>query len=306
MIFTENVEIREYDLPQVGIEVPVKYYIKLDNGVIIGFINVDSEEEIHKKNFNLATTVGEDTYILSPDVVSPDRPSYFIIHKLNSGEEYLGLTQNVLINFFRYYKENGNIIFCLAKSFPELYYTPGMAPMIKFSVGKLDNPCYPTYGVAINLAENTKQRVNYPPYFEYTPEQIQKRESFVMHCCKGTKDGVTSYLHPTTRFMITRPNYVIANPSWELEDVKKYLNNPDIPDDKLYLGWYNFESFQIMINQVDSFNPEDNITSPIDLFSNYLILGFNYKETYQIRDILYHRMIKRLPKQIEKNINKSE
>ena len=51
MIFTENVEIREYDLPQVGIEVPVKYYIKLDNGVIIGFINVDSEEEIHKKNF---------------------------------------------------------------------------------------------------------------------------------------------------------------------------------------------------------------------------------------------------------------
>ena len=61
-----------------------------------------------------------------------------------------------------------------------------------------------------------------------------------------------------------------------------------------------------MINQVDSFNPEDNITSPIDLFSNYLILGFNYKETYQIRDILYHRMIKRLPKQIEKNINKSE
>ena len=249
MIFTDSVEIREYDHPQyfnVGqLGYPVKFYIRLDNGVTIGFINIETADEIHTKNFNLATTVGEDTYILSPDVVNPDRPSYFIIHKLASDEEYLGLTQNVLVNFFRYYKENGNIVFCLARSFPELYCTPG---------------------------------------------------------CKGSKDGVTSYLHPTTRFVINRPNYVIANPSWSIQDVKDYLNNPNIPDDKLYIGWYSYDSFLTMIDRVNTFENDDKIIPVIDSFSNYLILGFSYQETVKIREILYHRMIKRLPKQIEKTI----
>lgn len=311
MIFTDTVEIREYDLPQVfnvgQIGYPMKYYIKLDNGVIIGFINIDSIDEIHEKNFNLATTVGEDTYILSPDVVNPDRPSYFVIHKLESDEEYLGLTQNVLVNFFRYYKENGNIIFCLARSFPELYCTPGWPQMIKLSIGKVNNPCFPPYGVAIDLLQNTKRRINYPPYYENTPDQIQKRESFVMHCCKGTKDGVTSYLHPTTRFVITRPNYVIANPSWTIHDVKEYLNNPNVPDDKLYIGWYSYDSFLATVDHLAVFdNNDNNIVPVIDTFSNYLILGFSYQETVKIREILYHRMINRLPKQIERSILERE
>ena len=306
MIFTDSVEIREYDHPQYfnvsQLGYPVKFYIRLDNGVTIGFINIETADEIHTKNFNLATTVGEDTYILSPDVVNPDRPSYFIIHKLASDEEYLGLTQNVLVNFFRYYKENGNIVFCLARSFPELYCTPGWPPTIKLSIGKVNNPCFPPYGIAIDLFQNTKRRINYPPYYENTPDQIQKRESFVMHCCKGSKDGVISYLHPTTRFVINRPNYVIANPSWSIQDVKDYLNNPNIPDDKLYIGWYSYDSFLTMIDRVNTFENDDKVIPVIDSFSNYLILGFSYQETVKIREILYHRMIKRMPKQIEKTI----
>lgn len=83
MIFNEPHEIRELNSMLDGVPVPVMYYIQLQNGVRIGFINVESEEEIHTKNFSLATIVGEDTYILSPDVVSPDRPSYLLTYQLD-------------------------------------------------------------------------------------------------------------------------------------------------------------------------------------------------------------------------------
>ena len=65
MIFTEPHEIRELNSMLDGVPVPVMYYIQLQNGVRIGFINIDTKEEIHTKNFSLATIVGEDTYILS-------------------------------------------------------------------------------------------------------------------------------------------------------------------------------------------------------------------------------------------------
>ena len=50
MIFTEPHEIRELNSMLDGVPVPVMYYIQLQNGVRIGFINIDTKEEIHTKN----------------------------------------------------------------------------------------------------------------------------------------------------------------------------------------------------------------------------------------------------------------
>ena len=80
------------------------------------------------------------------------------------------------------------------------------------------------------------------------------------------------------------------------------LIEENIPDDKLYIGWYSYDSFLTMIDRVNTFENDDKVIPVIDSFSNYLILGFSYQETVKIREILYHRMIKRLPKQIEKTI----
>ena len=300
MIFTEPHEIGEYDLPlYTGTIIPVKYYIRLKNGITVGFINIESKEEIYEKNFTLSGKVGEDSFILSPDVINPDRPSYLITYSLDQYDEYLGLTQNVLVNFFRYYKDNGNMILCLARSFPELYWTPGWDPMIKLSVANLDNPLSPTRAIQINLESGNVNSYHYPAYYEYTMNQIQLRESFIMHCSKGFKlDNYTAYLHPTTKFVLSRPNGAIVNPSWSREEVLHYLNNPRLSSDKLSILWYPFNGFMASIN-----NKEDTKEiSSLDIYSNFIICGYSYQETVQIREALYRRMVANMPKQWEKRI----
>lgn len=299
MIFTEPHEIRELNSMLDGVPVPVMYYIQLKNGVRIGFINVESEEEIHTKNFSLAAIVGEDTYILSPDAVSPDRPSYLLTYQIDNNEEYLGLTQNVLVNFFRYFKDNGNIILCLARAFPELYWTPGWDPTIKLSVAAIDNPLSPTYSININLENGKVHRNTYPPYYDNTPGQIAKRESFVMHCTRGgLNGGVVQYLHPSTRFMLSRPNGAIVNPAWSRSDVLQYLNNPSMPYELLTIFWFPYTAFETTIDN-ESLPRE---ISSLDMFSNYIICGYTYEETVEIRRRLYRRMVSNLPRQWEKRI----
>ena len=299
MIFTEPHEIRELNSMLDGVPVPVMYYIQLQNGVRIGFINIDTKEEIHTKNFSLATIVGEDTYILSPDVVSPDRPSYLLTYQFDKNEEYLGLTQNVLVNFFRYFKDNGNIILCLARAFPELYWTPGWDPMIKLSTATVDNLLSPTYSININLENGKVHRCAYPPYYDNTPGQIAKRESFVMHCTRGSLNGGTvQFLHPSTRFVLSRPNGAIVNPSWSRNDVLQYLNNPSLPYELLTIYWYPYATFEATVDR--ELLPRE--LSSLDLFSNYVICGYTYEETVEIRRRLYRRMVSNLPRQWERQV----
>lgn len=270
-----NEVIQKLDAPiLVGGKYQCRFYIKCDDNVTIYFTNITDVMDISCFEFTLVKRIkfgGQDLYILAPDTTSPKRGSYLLIHTYgtHSDEEYIGIKQRALFEFFVHIKASRKII-ALSRDYPEIYTVE--------------------HDVLFALYYNQKKDSTrmYRESFLYTGEMlsnmVQKDDSitdFVMLSERMQMDhmGKDPIMHPKTRFVIDSNNTFFIHPLGGETIANQFLNLDSIPSGVSMLWLFPEDAIETAreIHQLD----------PKNLYRKVIIIGYDYETTHWIRAALH-------------------